>query len=115
MSETATLTLAEFETNTGVRFRRNAKEVESGLSREDAFAARLASGNIRSSNAIPRSVWENPSLTIDNFSEIVFQETGVKGRRFRMTREQTKAVNDGNMTREEAFEAKRQKELSNEL
>jgi hypothetical protein len=115
MSETATLTLVEFEKNNCVRFRRNAEEIKNGLSREEAFETRLASGNVSNSNSLPRSVWENPTLTIHNFSEVVLQETGVKGKRFRMTREQTQAVKNGTMTREEAFEAKKQEELSNEL
>lgn len=113
MTDTATLTLAEFEIQQGVRFRRSSGEVKSGLSREDAFAMRMENGNVQSSNAIPRSVWERSDLNIDNFSQIVSEETGVKGRRFRMTRVQHQAVQMGTLTKEEAFRAKQQKELSN--
>jgi hypothetical protein len=108
-----TMTLESFKTEQGVRFRRNSEEIKNGLSREDAFAARLANGNVRGPSAIPRSVWEHPNLNIENFSEIVFEETGIKGKRFRMTREQHKAVKNGTMTRTDAFEIKRQKELNN--
>jgi|APGre2960657404_1045060.scaffolds.fasta_scaffold12546_3 hypothetical protein len=52
--------------------------------------------------SIPLSVWQEKTLSIDNFAERVGEATGTR-RRFRVTKEQNQLIKEGKMTREEAF------------
>lgn len=53
--------------------------------------------------SIPQSVWQDATLTLDNFTERVKQATG-STRRFRVTKEQNQLITEGKLTREQAFQ-----------
>lgn len=105
------LTIENFHSKTGFRFRVNNEQnerIEAGtLTREQAFAEFLASGGAAKLKPrkpdIPDSVYLADGLTVDNFSERVKAETGV-ARRFRMSRDQCKRHEDGQLTREQALQ-----------
>lgn len=104
------LTIDNFETQTGFRFRvskeQNTRITAGTLTREQAFQEFINSGGVEKAQArkleIPDSVYSDPTLTIDNFSEKVKTATG-KARRFRMSREQFARHKAGTLTREQAF------------
>lgn len=77
------------------------------LTREQAFDLFIKNGGLEKMKGrtpeIPDSVYLDPTLTLENFTEKVKQVTG-KERRFRVTRKQSAAIEAGTMTRQQAFE-----------
>ncbi len=52
---------------------------------------------------IPQSIWTSTDLTLDNFSQKVYEVTGEQ-RRFKVTKEQRQLIMEGKLTREQAFQ-----------
>lgn len=112
------ITLDNFTERTGMRFRISREQrdrIHAGeLTREGAFQEFLQSGGLEKVQNrppdIPKSVYLDPDLTVDNFPDKVEAATGVK-RRFRVSREQSARIKAGELTREQALaetvEAKR--------
>lgn len=104
------LTLDNFRTRTGFRFRVSNEQnerIEAGtLTREQAFAEFLASDGAAKLKPrkpeVPDSVYLSDGLTLENFSERVKSATGM-ARRFRMNREQCARNEQGLLTREQAL------------
>jgi len=126
METTDNLTLENYTQVTGRRFRvsRDQKaRIEAGtLTREGAFQEFLAQGGPetvekRTRPDIPLSVYLEEGLTIDNFAERVESAIGVR-RRFRVSREQSVRIDNGDLTREgalqEVIEQKRREANDNE-
>lgn len=95
---------------------------EMPLTREGAFQEFMdAKGLDRLQNQkpdVPEKVFLDEGLTLDNFEDKVFEAIGVK-RRFRVSRDQHARIDNGDLTREEAFletvaqvRAKQQTEVS---
>lgn len=77
------------------------------LTREQAFETFIAEGGLeRLQNRkpdVPLSVYQDESLTLENFSAKVEAATGAK-RRFRLPRDLAKRVEDKEITREQGFQ-----------
>ena len=114
------LTIENFKEKTGSRFRvsqeQKARIADGTLTREGALQEFLAAGGrekiqARNRPDVPDSIYQQDGLTIENFGERVKAEIGVN-RRFRVSREQAKRIEEGSLTREQALEeviaAKRQ-------
>lgn len=105
------ITLKNFFQQTGRRFRPSPEQrqlIEAGqLTREQAFDDFLKNGGLNNtpskrSVVIPEEIFQDPTLTLDNFSERVLAATGQKTR-FRVSREQQVRVAANQLTREQAF------------
>jgi len=120
------LTLENFTKETGLRFRVSMAQqlaIKSGtLTREQAFNDFLANGGLeklknKSRPEVPDEVYHMDGLTLENFGEFVEKKIGVS-RRFRVSREQAKRIEEGTLTREQALQetiaAKRQ-EMANKV
>ncbi len=108
---TTDLTTENFTERTGFRFRISQEQkdrIDAGtLTREGAFQEFLASGGLERLQGsrrpdVPLQVYQDPELTVDNFSEKVKALTGV-ARRFRVSREQRQRIKAGTLTREQAL------------
>lgn len=108
---TTDLTIDNFTERTGFRFRvsreQKARIAAGTLTREGAFSEFLASdgpGRLQQSNRpeVPDEVYNDPTLTPDNFSEKVKAITGTS-RRFRVSLEQKNRIAAGTLTREQAL------------
>ena len=110
MTMTSDLTIDNFTQRTGFRFRVNRDQKtqinEGTLTREQAFEAFLAAGGLERLEGrpsdIPDSVYLDPTLTLENFSDVVKATTGTS-RRFRVSRDQHALIKDGTLTREQAL------------
>jgi len=105
------LTIDNFTERTGFRFRISREQkgrIAAGtLTREGAFGEFLASdglGRLQKSRRpdVPLEIYQDPDLTVDNFSEKVKTLTGI-ARRFRVSREQRQRIKAGTLTREQAL------------
>lgn len=108
---TQDLNIDNFTEVTGFRFRvsRNQKaRIDANtITREQAFQEFLERGGLeelqkRSRPEIPDSVYLEPGLTLENFSERVKASIGIE-RRFRVSRDQKNRIADGSLTREGAL------------
>lgn len=110
-STTTDLTIENFTERTGFRFRVSQEQKQriaaGSLTREGAFQEFLTSGGLDRLQKsrrpdVPLEVYQDPELTVENFSEKVKQLTGV-ARRFRVSREQRQRIKAGTLTREQAL------------
>lgn len=110
-STTTDLTIENFTERTGFRFRISQEQkgriAAGSLTREGAFQEFLASGGLERLQKsrrpdVPLELYQDPELTVENFSEKVKALTGV-ARRFRVSREQRQRIKAGTMTREQAL------------
>lgn len=96
------ITLENFQKLTGRRFRMNREQSQrfkdGSLTREAAFQEFISNGglNVKSKKELDLSTLEDPSLSLENFQE----RTGL---RFRVSKDQSRRLSSGEMTREEAF------------
>ena len=83
-------------------------EASMSLTREQAFDVFIRNGGLERLNGrrpeVPDSVYLDPTLTLENFSDKVKEATGVS-RRFRVSREQNAAIKAGTLTRQQALSA----------
>lgn len=110
-STTSDLTTENFTERTGFRFRISQEQKDriaaGALTREGAFQEFLASGGLERLQKsrrpdVPLELYQDPELTVENFSEKVKALTGV-ARRFRVSREQRQRIKAGTLTREQAL------------
>lgn len=122
MTNTENLTIDNFTNQTGFRFRvsRDQKaRIDAGeITREQAFQEFLSSGGLERLESrlpeIPDSVYLDPTLTLENFSERVEAAIGVP-RRFRVNQSQANRIALGDMTRAQALaEVVEQRRVANE-
>ena len=104
------LTIENFTEKTGFRFRVSKEQAarigDGQLTREQAFTEFIDGGGLKRLQdrrpSIPDSVYLDPDLTLENFSDKVLAATGTR-RRFRVSREQFARIKDGQLTREGAL------------
>jgi len=107
---TTDLTLDNFTERTGIRFRvsrEQKNQIDAGtLTREQAFQDFLNNGGLdklkERPQDIPDSVYLDPDLTLENFTDKVEAAIGVR-RRFRVKGDQKERMDAGNLTREQAL------------
>jgi hypothetical protein len=108
---TDNLTLENFTAQTGFRFRisKDQKQrIDGGvLTREEAFQEFIQNGGLknlqdRTRPDIPDSVYLEPGLTLENFSDRVEGAIGVR-RRFRVSQSQHNRMKSGDITRAQAL------------
>ncbi len=106
------LTIDNFKEKTGKRFRITSEQkiriANGSLTREQAFQEFLKSGDLqktlqKKSPKLDENFWTDPELSLENFSEKAEQATGHK-HRYRVSIEQKTRIENGTLTREQAFE-----------
>jgi len=106
------LTIDNFKEKTGKRFRITSEQkiriANGSLTREQAFQEFLKSGGLektlqKKSPKLDENFWTDPELSLENFSEKAEQATGHK-HRYRVSIEQKTRIENGTLTREQAFE-----------